>query len=76
MIKIRVIVLLATLTIVGIGSYLMLLYARGYRLDEKNLSIKPSGLLIAKSNPEGAQVLINQEVKGVTNTNFSLPRNI
>lgn len=73
MIKIRVIVLLATLTIVGIGSYLMLLYARGYRLDEKNLSIKPSGLLIAKSNPEGAQVLINQEVKGVTNTNFSLP---
>ncbi len=73
MTKIRILILIATIMIVGLGSYLLFLYARGYRIDGKDLTVKPSGLLIVKSNPEGAQVLINQEVKGATNINLSLP---
>lgn len=72
MAKIRILILLTTILIVGLGSYLLFLYAQGYRLDGKDLTVKPSGLLIAKSNPEGAQILINQETKGITNTNLSL----
>jgi len=72
MTKIRVLILLTTIAIVGGLSYLFSLYARGYRLDSKNLKITPSGLLIVKSNPEGAQVLVNQEPKGFTNLNLTL----
>ena len=72
MTKIRVLILFITMTIVGLGSYLVYLYAKGYRIDGKSLKVKPSGLLIIKSNPEGAQILINQEQKGITNANLSL----
>lgn len=72
MTKIRVLILFITAVIVVLGSYLLSLYARGYRLDGKNLKVKPSGLLVIKSNPEGAQIFVNQEQKGATNTNLSL----
>jgi hypothetical protein len=72
MTKIRVLILLTTVVIVTGLSYLLSLYARGYRLDSKNLKITPSGILIVKSNPEGAQVLVNNEPKGFTNLNLTL----
>lgn len=73
MTKIRLLILATTIIIVGSLSYLVSLYARGYRLNSKNLKLTPSGLLIVKSNPEAAQILINQDAKGFTNTSFSLP---
>ncbi len=72
MTKIRILVLLTTILTVGVVSYLLFLYAQGYRLDGKDFAVKPSGLLVVKSNPEGAQILVNQEVKGATNTNLTL----
>lgn len=72
MTKIRILILIITIIVVGSLSYLISLYARGYRLDSKKLKLTPSGLLIVKSNPEGAQVLINQEAKGFTNINLTL----
>ncbi|BCX15061.1 MAG: hypothetical protein KatS3mg088_744 [Patescibacteria group bacterium] len=72
MVKLRVVILITTITIVGVFSYLLSLYARGYRFDNKNLKLTPNGLLVVKSNPEGAQIFINQELKGATNANFNL----
>ena len=49
------------------------MYARGYRINPENGALTPHGLLAVKSNPDGAQIFINQELKSATNTTFSLP---
>lgn len=72
MTKIRVIVFLLTLFIVGTLGLFASLYARGYRLDSKNLKFTPNGLLVAKSEPSGAQIFINGELKSATDTTISL----
>jgi len=72
MTKIRVLVFLMTLIIVGVGGYIALMYARGYRVNPDSGKITPHGLLAAKSSPDGAQLLINSELKNATNTTISL----
>lgn len=47
--------------------------ARGYRFSLTNRSIKPTGILVASSNPDGAKILVNGELSGATNSNVSLP---
>lgn len=70
---IRVIILLATLIFVfGIGS-LVILLARGYRLDRKTGKVGGTGLLVANSVPNGAQIIIDGDVKSATDTTISLP---
>lgn len=49
------------------------MYAKGYRFDTKENRIEPTGLLVIKSDPDGAQVFINGELKSATNTTISLP---
>ena len=73
MTKVRVLIFLLTIVIVGIGGYIAMMYARGYRINPKNGELTPHGLLVVKSNPDGAQIFIDQELKGATNTTFSLP---
>jgi hypothetical protein len=73
MTKMRVAILILTFLVVGIGGYIALMYARGYRINPENGALTPHGLLAAKSNPDGAQIFINNELKGATNTTFSLP---
>lgn len=69
----RLVSFLLTIAFVGIfglgASYL----ARGYRLDTKNLGLKPTGLLVATSSPDGAQILINTILESATNATLSLP---
>lgn len=72
MTKIRVLVLFSTLTIIILFAYLFSLYARGYRFNRQTWRFSPSGLLVVKSNPDAAQIFIDNEVKGVTNNNISL----
>ncbi len=48
-------------------------YARGYRLDLKQKSVTSTGILAISSTPSAAKVYLNQELKGVTNINLSLP---
>jgi hypothetical protein len=48
------------------------MYARGYRFDGKGLKFLVNGLLVANSDPDGASVLINGELKTATDTTLSL----
>lgn len=72
MAKIRLFIFLSTLLIVGLVGVFMSFYARGYRLDLKTFKFQPNGILVIKSEPDGASVFINGELKTATNANVSL----
>lgn len=46
--------------------------ARGYRPDFKNKAITSTGILAISSSPKAAKVYINGELKGATDSNFTL----
>ncbi len=48
-------------------------YARGYRFDLEKKSVKSTGIIAATSYPKAAKIFINGELKGVTDTNLTLP---
>ncbi|OGM26369.1 hypothetical protein A2962_01180 [Candidatus Woesebacteria bacterium RIFCSPLOWO2_01_FULL_39_61] len=73
MAKVRIIVFLITIVVVGTVLYVASLYARGYRFNPQTLKFIPNGLLIIKSVPDGAQLFINGEFKTATNTTLPLP---
>jgi len=50
----------------------IIVYARGYRPDLTNKTISSTGILAISSNPKAAKIYINNELKGVTDTNISL----
>jgi len=47
-------------------------YGRGYRLDFKKTSIKPTGLIAAQSDPTGAQIYVDGKLKTATNASFGI----
>lgn len=51
------------------------IFARGYKVNKETLGLEASGLLVVKSEPDGATISINGEVKGVTDDNLSLVPN-
>ncbi|MCX7928895.1 MAG: PEGA domain-containing protein [Patescibacteria group bacterium] len=51
---------------------LIFLYSKGFRIDKKSGEIVSQGLLLLKSVPDGAQIIINGEPKTVTNATISL----
>src|SRR4030067_252370 len=72
MVKTRVLISFITIVIVCIVSWFIYLYARGYRFDQKTNHITPNGLLVIKSDPDGAQIYLNGEIKTETNSTISL----
>ncbi len=78
MAKIRVFAFLSTLIIVGLIGIFASYYARGYRLNIETLLTKgslqfaPNGILVIKSEPDGASVFINGDLKTATNATISL----
>ncbi len=60
------ILVVATLAVIG--------YGKGYRfgLGDGKIEFNGTGLLVAKSVPDGAQVLINDKLKTATNNTISL----
>src|SRR3989344_3208456 len=70
--KTRVAVFILTLLVVGAFGLFASLYARGYRFDTKNFKFSPNGLLVAETDPSGAQIFINGELKNATDTTISL----
>jgi len=70
--KVRIIIFIITFLIVGLIGYFVSLYARGYRFNSKTFKFSPNGLLVVKSDPSGAQVFINGELKNATDTTISL----
>jgi len=67
--------MLFTAVVVGVFGTIAILYARGFRikLDEESVSFGPTGILVANSEPTGAQVFIDEEIKTATNNSISLP---
>ncbi len=53
-------------------SILLIAYARGYRLDLKNRSLTSKGIISLTSNPKTAKIYLNNDFKGVTDTNLTL----
>lgn len=69
------VIFLLTVVVLVIFGTVAILYARGYRfgLSERNkITITPRGLLVANSDPNGAQVYINGELTTATNNTVSL----
>jgi hypothetical protein len=72
MTKIRVIFFVVTLIVVGVFGLFASYFARGYRFNIKTLKFLPNGILVLKSEPDGASVYVNNELKAATNANISL----
>ena len=72
MTKIRILVFLLTIIVVGTVGYVVSLYARGYRFDTKTFSFTPNGILVIKSEPDAAQVFIDGDFVSATNATLPL----
>ncbi|MFA6081422.1 MAG: PEGA domain-containing protein [Patescibacteria group bacterium] len=48
-------------------------YARGYRFDVEKRLVRATGIISATSTPKAAKIYVNGELKGVTDTNITLP---
>jgi hypothetical protein len=73
MTALRVFVLFSTLVVVGFVGYFVSLIARGYQFDTVSFKFLANGILVAKSDPDGASIIIDGDLKGATNTNLKLP---
>jgi len=72
MTKLRVFIFLLTILIVGILGFSLILYANGYRLN-KSRELVANGLLVANSDPSGAQIIIDGKLNSATNSTITLP---
>jgi hypothetical protein len=73
MTRTRIFVFLSTVFIVLSIGVVLSLYARGYRFDSDTTKFTPNGLLVIKSDPDGAQVFVNGELQTATNATIPLP---
>lgn len=67
MAKLRVSLFLSTIVIVGIIGLFASYYARGYRFSLNTFKFLPNGILVIKSEPDGASVYVNGDLKTATN---------
>lgn len=72
MAKIRLIAFVVGIIIVTSFSVFLSYYARGYRFNPKTFKFQPNGILVIKSEPDGASVIINGELKTATNATISI----
>lgn len=52
--------------------FFVIAYARGYRIDFSGKSLKSTGIISVSSSPKAAKIYVNNELKGVTDTNITL----
>jgi hypothetical protein len=71
----RVFVLFSTFAVVGIAGYFVALVARGYQFDTVTYKFLANGILVVKSDPDGASIILDGDLKGATNTNLKLSPN-
>lgn len=72
MAKTRLFVLLSTFLVLLLFGGIAVFYARGYRLEKETLTLSPRGLLVINSDPNGAQVFVDNELKTATNNTITL----
>lgn len=67
-------IILSVLSIVVSGTFLISIFARGYRLDTDNgFKLRATGLLSATSKPKSARVYINDILTTATDDTINLP---
>jgi len=71
-VRMRILLFLATVIVVPVGTLLVILFAQGYRADPRTREWQPTGLLVAHSYPEGAQLYINGELRSATDSTLNL----
>lgn len=69
---VRATILIFSMIVVFVYTTLLFFYAKGFRIDTEKGKITPSGLLVLKSVPDGAQIIINGELRSATNATISL----
>ena len=62
----------STLCLILGVAFLVIAYGRGYRLDLRKNSLKPTGLLSATSDPIAAQVYLNGTLRTATNNSINV----
>lgn len=67
----RIIVPIASITFIAVGTYIAIQFAKGYR-PTKEGNIQGTGLLAANSFPTAAEVYINGKLTSATNDTLSL----
>lgn len=72
MIRRRSIVFSLIFLMVLLGAVLVIRLAQGYSPDISTRSLRPSGILVATSIPDGAQLYIDGHLKSATNTTINL----
>jgi len=70
--KVRLAIALTTILVVFFAGSIFSYYARGYRFDSDTFRFVPNGLLVLKSEPDGAQIYINGQLKTATNATITL----
>lgn len=65
----KISIFLIFMAILGI----IIAYARGYRFDFQNKSLSSTGIIAVTSFPKTAKIYINNQLRGVTDANFTLP---
>lgn len=70
----QVLLYLGIVLFIGLGAALTMMYAKGYRFgfDDGKATFAHTGILVAKSNPDGAEVLIDGHLATATNNNVNL----
>ncbi len=68
----RILLFLVSLILVPLCTYFVILFARGYRLNWQRKQLSPTGLLVATSLPDGAQIHLNGQLSSATNTTLNL----
>src|SRR3989344_684741 len=71
-VTLRILLFLTSLILVPSLTYLVILFARGYRPDLPNKTIQSTGLLVATSAPDGAQIYVDGKLLSATNTTTNL----
>ncbi|HLD24425.1 MAG TPA: PEGA domain-containing protein [Patescibacteria group bacterium] len=71
--KIRsILIFIITVCIILGVSAAVIAYGRGYRVNVNKNSLTPTGLISATSDPVGAQVLVDNQLKTATNNSFAI----
>lgn len=65
-------VVLISLTLVVTIAIITIFFARGYQIDFTKKTVSGTGILVATSDPDGAEVLINGKLKTATNNTINL----
>lgn len=71
----QAIVSILIILLLAASAAIVILLARGYRFNSEDNSLESTGILVTKSEPDGAQVYVDGEFSGATNSTINLPPN-